>query len=365
MCSDENKTGAAREAGAGPETKKKREIKPNVVDEEYRALVYDILDNGVERNDRTGAGTLSLFGTRMKIDIRDKFPLLTCKEMYFKGVFHELLWFLQGSTNIRYLTERKTHIWDGDAYRWYKTLAGRHGVEPLAMEAFLAAVEDEDSSPIPGYAYGDLGDVYGKQWRRWGKDGTDQIGAAMELLKNDPDSRRIMVTAWDPDALPESALPPCHVLFQFYTREIDTDRRWEVFHKTHPQIMVLQDKPEMLDEYLIPTRELSLQWYQRSVDVGLGLPFNIASYALLTYMMAQAANMVPGDLIFVGGDTHVYKNHAEPLRKFFERDAYDTYDSPTLELNPLVKWIDDFTFNDITLMDYFPCGRLKLPLNVG
>ncbi len=231
---------------------------------QYLDLLRRIRTEGVIRGDRTGTGTKSVFGHQMRFDLSEGFPLLTTKKVFLKGVIHELLWFLRGDTNIRCLVENGVHIWDNDAYRYYGELCAARGIRPLDRDAFLASAGAE--SPIEGYRYGDLNHVYGYQWRSWPRpDGgtIDQIAQAAELIRNNPESRRIIVSAWNVAEVEEMALPPCHVLFQFYVAE----------------------------------GRLSCQLYQRSADTFLGVPFNIASYALLTQMMAQVCGLRPGEFI--------------------------------------------------------------------
>ena len=221
---------------------------------QYLDLLRRICDEGVVRGDRTGTGTRSVFGHQMRFDLGGGFPLLTTKKVFLKGVIHELLWFLRGDTNIRYLVENGVHIWDNDAYRYYNELCVRHGVLPVDRETFL--------SPVEGYRFGDLNHVYGWQWRSWGRpDGSaiDQIARAVDTIRRNPESRRIIVSAWNVAEVDDMALPPCHVLFQFYVAD----------------------------------GRLSCQLYQRSADTFLGVPFNIASYALLTLMMAQVCDFRP------------------------------------------------------------------------
>lgn len=241
----------------------------------------------------------------------------------------------------------------------------------------------ENDSLIKFYEYGDLGDVYGKQWRRFGESNTDQIQNIINTLQTNPDDRRMLCIAYNPDVLNEVALPPCHVLFQFYTRELSNTERWELYYNkfkneeidndnfSYPHLDVYGQTNQhtyngeydyLLEEENIPTRELSCSWYQRSVDSFLGLPFNIASYALLTHMIAHVCNMSVGDLIFNGGDTHLYLNHLEQAKELISRDVLD---SPTLYINPKIKTIDEFNFEDIKIDNYVSQGALKAPLSTG
>lgn len=294
---------------------------------QYLELLHRIDTEGIVKGDRTGTGTKSVFGHQMRFDLGEGFPLLTTKKVFLKGVIHELLWFLAGDTNIKYLVDNGVHIWDNDAWRYYGELCARHGEEPLAREAFIAAAGDE--SPIDGYRYGDLNRVYGKQWRSWGKPGggsIDQIAEAVETIRRNPDSRRIIVSAWNTAEVGDMALPPCHVLFQFYVAE----------------------------------GRLSCMLYQRSADTFLGVPFNIASYALLTMMMAQVCGLKPGEFIHTLGDTHLYLNHLEQAREQMSRTPREL---PTMRLNPARRSLFDFRYEDFTLEGYDPWPAIKAPMS--
>ena len=295
---------------------------------QYLDLLRRICAEGVVRNDRTGTGTRGVFGHQMRFDLAEGFPLLTTKKVFLKGVIHELLWFLQGDTNIRYLVENGVHIWDNDAYRYYNERCAREGIAPLDREAFLAAAGGP--SPLAGYRYGDLNHVYGYQWRSWpaadGHGVIDQIAAAVETIRTNPDSRRILVSAWNVAEIGEMALPPCHVLFQFYVAE----------------------------------GRLSCQLYQRSADTFLGVPFNIASYALLTLMMAQVCDLQPGEFIHTLGDTHLYLNHMEQVAEQLARTPRPL---PTMRLNPARRSIFDFRYDDFTLEGYDPWPPIKAPMS--
>lgn len=294
---------------------------------QYLELLRRIKAEGVVRGDRTGTGTKSVFGHQMRFDLSKGFPLLTTKKVFLKGVIHELLWFLRGDTNIRYLVENGVHIWDNDAYRYYGELCAARRIHPLDRDTFLASAGTE--SPIENYRYGDLNHVYGYQWRSWPRpDGgtIDQIAQAAELIRKNPESRRIIVSAWNVAEVEEMALPPCHVLFQFYVAE----------------------------------GRLSCQLYQRSADTFLGVPFNIASYALLTLMMAQVCGLKPGEFIHTLGDTHLYLNHMEQADEQLARTPRPL---PVMRLNPDVKSVFDFRYNDFTLENYDPWPAIKAPMS--
>ena len=263
--------------------------------QQYLDLMRYVLERGVEKNDRTGTGTLSTFGYQMRFDLADGFPLLTTKKLHLKSIVYELLWMLNGDTNIRYLNENGVRIWD----EWAD-------------------------------AEGELGPVYGAQWRSWsGPDGdrTDQISWVVEEIKRNPDSRRLVVSAWNPAQVDQMALPPCHAMFQFYVRN----------------------------------GRLSCQLYQRSGDIFLGVPFNIASYALLTQMMAQVTQLEPGEFIHTLGDAHLYRNHLDQARLQLHREPHPL---PRLELNPEVHSILEFDYRDFTLTGYEPHPHIKAAISV-
>ena len=262
---------------------------------QYLDLLRHIRKDGVIKTDRTGVGTQSVFGYQMRFNLEDGFPLLTTKKVFLKGIIYELLWFLKGDTNIKFLTDNGVHIWD----EW----------------------ADEN---------GNLGSVYGKQWRSWeATDGRviDQISNLVDLIENHPDSRRMLVCAWNPGEIDKMALPPCHCLFQFYVAD----------------------------------GKLSCQLYQRSADVFLGVPFNIASYALLTMMLAQVCGLKPGDFVHTFGDVHIYKNHFEQVDLQLSREPRAI---PTMKINPEVKSIFDFKYEDFTLEGYDPWPAIKAPVAV-
>ena len=296
---------------------------------QYHDLLRRITSEGIVKGDRTGTGTRSVFGHQMRFNLADGFPLLTTKKVFLKGIIHELLWFLAGDTNIKYLVDNGVHIWDNDAYRYYKELCAEKSIEPISMEEFLVASSASTPSPIEGYAYGDLNHVYGYQWRSWPKpDGSsiDQIRQVIDTIKTNPNSRRMIVSAWNVAEVEDMALPPCHVLFQFYVAE----------------------------------GRLSCQLYQRSADTFLGVPFNIASYALLTMMIAQECGLEAGEFVHTLGDTHLYLIHMEQVAEQLSREPRAL---PRMRLNPDVKSVFDFRYEDFTLEDYNPYPAIKAPMS--
>ncbi|MBO5830065.1 MAG: thymidylate synthase [Alistipes sp.] len=294
---------------------------------QYLDLLSTILEKGVVRGDRTGTGTKGIFGYQMRFNLAEGFPLLTTKKVFMKGVIHELLWFLRGDTNIKYLVDNGVHIWDSDAFRYYNELCVKHGVLPVDLDTFLSAAGVE--SPIEGYCFGDLNHVYGYQWRSWPKangEVIDQIARVIETLKTNPTSRRMIVSAWNVADVEDMALPPCHTMFQFFVAE----------------------------------GKLSCQLYQRSADTFLGVPFNIASYALLTMMIAKECDLELGDFVHTLGDAHLYLNHLEQAEEQLQREPREL---PRMVLNPDVKSIFDYRYEDFTLEGYDPHPAIKAPLS--
>ena len=342
----------------------------NELDKQYTALLQDILDNGVEKKDRTGTGTLSVFGRQIRHKMSEGFPLLTTKKMPFKTIVTELLWFLRGDTNIKYLVDNNCHIWDGDAYKNYckitnefqqenpiddfilKTIKGEmikietedgDDYRILTQEEFINKIKTDDEF---AKKWGELGPVYGKQWRNWENTikvpsinsiwGTgfeyinvhiDQIANLISELKTNPDSRRLMVNAWNVGELDQMVLPPCHYGFQVYTRELSHQERSDLqnsppYNYGKTSNGKLMDK-RILDNCNVPKRAISLMWNQRSVDTFLGLPFNIASYGLLLEIIAKEVNMIPEDLIGNLGDVHLYSNHIEQAKEQILRTPYE------------------------------------------
>ncbi len=393
----------------------------NNIDKQYLDLIRDILENGVEKKDRTGTGTLSVFGRQIRHKMSEGFPLLTTKKMFTKGIIGELLWFLRGETNIKWLVENDIHIWDGDCYKNYcksfekQSLIEQYSfdTDPISQEMFINKIKKNNEF---AKTWGELGPIYGKQWRGWNgidrdsfintdnmedpligghglfyqPEQIDQIQNLINDLKTNPDSRRLMVNAWNPADLPvtdyrtddelyqdflkakykntlskeefleklktdkdfnnrygrkhitegKMVLPPCHYGFQVYTRELSLEEKCNWLNKNYPSYGLEEWTKERLSdddylkevelEYNIPTRAISLMWNQRSVDTGLGLPFNIASYALLLEILGKLTNMVPDELIGNLGDTHLYLNHVEPIKEQLTREPYEL---PRLSIN--------------------------------
>jgi thymidylate synthase len=355
----------------------------NSLDKQYQDLLKTILEHGVEKKDRTGTGTKSIFGYTIRHNMSEGFPLLTTKKMAWKTMVTELLWFLRGDTNIKYLVDNNCHIWDGDAYKNYEKEfeKGTHleGTGLLWMakeskETFIYKIKTDDEF---AKKWGELGPIYGKQWRDWrGPDGydwntkvsetsIDQIANLINDLKTNPDSRRLMVSAWNVGELGQMVLPPCHYGFQVYTRELtweeqvqwvmkNTDVEWE-------NVYIVEEvaKPTT------PKRAISLMWNQRSVDTFLGLPFNIASYGLLLEIIAKEVNMVPDQLIGNLGDTHLYLNHIEQAKEQIDREPMEL---PELKIEDLVKWeeggcLPTYSVSDFTIENYQSHPSIKAPLS--
>ena len=310
----------------------------NSIDLQYQKLLADILANGTEKSDRTGTGTYSVFGRQIRHDMKEGFPLLTTKKMAWKTMVTELIWFLKGDTNIKWLLENNCNIWNGDAYKKYiSNFPGHEDV--FTMDQFKHEIlTNEDFA----HRFGELGPVYGHQWRNWNawkeynkvtkeerirKPGIDQISEAIRTLKENPNSRRIMVNSWNVDQLNEMTLPPCHYGFQFYVRD---------------------------------GKYLSLMWNQRSVDTFLGLPFNIASYALLLIIVAKEVDMIPDELIGNLGDVHLYKNHVEQAAEQINRDPHLL---PFVSIKSKDDLIDTIEIDDVVLIGYKSHGSIKAPLS--
>jgi len=300
--------------------------------QQYLDLVRHIRDHGVKKEDRTGTGTVSIFGHQMRFDLAHGFPLVTSKKVHLKSILHELLWFIRGDTNIRYLVENGVGIWNDWPYQnWLRETGQDTSLEMYSpewravMKEFIEKIKtDRDFAA----QYGDLGPVYGKQWRNFG--GVDQLTQLIEDIKSNPDSRTLIVSAWSPQDIPvmvKSGLPPCHSLFQFY----------------------------------VVDGKLSCQLYQRSADVFLGVPFNIASYAILTMMIAQVSGLGLGDFVHTFGDAHLYLNHMDQVEEQLSRS---TFDLPTMKINSQVTSLFDFVFDDFELQNYQSHGPIAAPVAV-
>ena len=338
----------------------------NQLDKDYLELLKDIMTNGVEKDDRTGTGTISVFGRQIRHDMSKGFPLLTTKKMAVKTMMTELKWFLKGDTNIKYLVDNGCNIWNGDAYKRYKE---EKGDVAMGMQSFIQKIKTQDHF---AKEWGELGPVYGKQWRGWkteslikttlkdplsGEDtyveGTkyiDQIKNLIDGLKNNPNSRRHMVSAWNVGELEQMVLPPCHYGFQFYTRKLTTEERMVEYEKRG---YIKNIDP--LD--WVPERSISLMWNQRSVDTFLGLPFNIASYGTLLMLLAEECNMVPGELIGNLGDVHLYSNHIEQAN---EQCGKRPYKLPTIKLENINLLDGEF---DYKIENYESHPTIKAPLS--
>jgi thymidylate synthase len=371
----------------------------NSVDKQYQALLQDIIENGCTKSDRTGTGTISVFGRQIRHRMSEGFPLLTTKKMAWKTMVTELLWFLRGDTNIKYLVDNNCHIWDGDAYKSYenKYYKGEaFGYKKLndseyspdlklSQEEFINKIKTDDEF---AKKYGELGKIYGKQWRSWEGKGDyrlpenvsdwvytesglpvteyqpkqiDQIANLISELKTNPDSRRLLVSAWNVSDVESGSmvLPPCHYGFQVYTRELSLEERKKlVGNKT---LFLLGSEEDSYDEANIPRRAISLCWNQRSVDTGLGLSFNIASYSLLLMMIAKQVNMIPDEIIGNLGDVHLYLNHIEPIKEQLTREPYPL---PTVKISDrVVDDISEYTLDDIILENYQSHPTIKMPLS--
>jgi thymidylate synthase len=290
----------------------------------YLDLLRHILENGSQKEDRTSTGTISTFGYQMRFDLSEGFPLLTTKKVHMKSIIHELLWFIKGDTNIKYLVDNGVRIWNEWPYEAYK----KH--DDYAGETMKEYIDKIKNDAEFARKHGELGPVYGKQWRAFeGADGkvVDQLKEVIHQIKNNPGSRRLIVNAWNPPLLEQMALPPCHMMFQFYVND----------------------------------GKLSCQLYQRSADTFLGVPFNIASYALLTMMVAKVTNLEPGDFVHTLGDTHIYNDHIEQVHKQLSRTPRAL---PKMKINPNVKHIEDFKYDDFELVDYHPHPAIKAKVSV-
>jgi len=291
---------------------------------QYHDLLRHILKNGTHKSDRTGTGTISLFGYQMRFDLQEGFPLLTTKKVHLKSVIHELLWFISGDTNIKYLVDHNVRIWNEWPYELYKK---SNEYQNESMKEFVLKVKEDSDFATK---WGELGPVYGRQWRHFegpDKKFVDQLSEVIETIKSNPNSRRLIVSAWNPPLIPEMALPPCHMMFHFYVND----------------------------------NKLSCQLYQRSADTFLGIPFNIASYALLTMMVAQVCDLEVGEFIHTLGDAHIYNDHLNQVQLQLSRDLKKL---PVMKVNPNIKNIFDFTYEDFELVGYDPHPLIKGKVSV-
>jgi len=281
---------------------------------QYHDLVEHVFNNGHQKDDRTNTGTISTFGYQMRFDLKEGFPLLTTKKVFYKAIIYELLWFIKGDTNIKYLVDHGVKIWNEWPYENFKKHSSYQGE---TLEEYVNKIKTDANF---AREHGDLGPVYGAQWRNF--NGVDQLAQVINLIKHQPESRRMILSAWNPAEINNMALPPCHTLIQFY----------------------------------VSNQKLSLQLYQRSGDIFLGIPFNIASYALLLEMVAQVTNLEVGEFVHTIGDAHIYINHIDQLKLQLKREIRPL---PTLKLNPHIKDLEDFTFEDIEIIGYDPHPPIK------
>ena len=431
----------------------------NNVDKQYLDILKDIIDNGVWKNTRSGR-VKSVFGRTMRFNLNEGLPLLTTKKVFTKGIIYELLWFLKGDTNIKYLVDNNVHIWDDDAFRWFKTLDFKylereepyydeednkphidvHGyykldycifdLEDDIENSYTIVLNDDIQNEISVtiedlknitkeqfvdyvkknawihrydiyqgrkvsdkkiYQFGDLGEIYGKQWRNYGVSEKDQIANIINTLKTNPDDRRMVLNAWNPDVLDNIALPACHMFATFWTRELTKEERigiWfnkhnlneEIFNNDkfeshsenyylfkqyfHEKTITADELIKKIENENIPTRELSCSFTMRSNDWCCGCPYNCVSYSILTHLIAQVCNMSVGELIYYGLDCHVYENHMDAANEQLTRDPFK-YKLPILSLNKEITNIDDFKIEDIKILNYESYSPIKYPLNVG
>jgi thymidylate synthase len=350
----------------------------NNLDKQYQDLLKSILDYGVEKKDRTGTGTKSIFGYTIRHKMSDGFPLLTTKKMAWKTMVTELLWFLRGDTNIKYLVDNDCHIWDGDAFKNFMTTSEGDPDMIWNQDQFIHLIKTNDEF---AKEWGELGPIYGAQWRNWNtkqfeslNDGNfghryndvriDQIQNLINDLKTNPDSRRLMVSAWNVGELDQMVLPPCHYGFQVYTRELSLEERLDLASKTYDvfdpldfSIPAKVDHDEIDKLYPVPKRAISLMWNQRSCDVPLGIPMNIASYGLLLMMIADEVNMIPEELIGNLGDCHIYLNQMDGVKEQIGRESYPL---PTVYVRD---GIHCSSVSDVILENYQSHPKIYFPLS--
>jgi thymidylate synthase len=365
----------------------------NNLDEQYQSLLLDIGSNGVNKTDRTGTGTISVFGRQIRHKMSEGFPLLTTKKMHWKSIVTELLWFLRGDTNIKFLLDYDCNIWNGDAYKRYERANTWELQDTPPINEFIKRIKEDETFRK---TWGELGPIYGKQWRSWGKlteptitynlgnieklmDGVDQIQNLINELKTNPDSRRLMVNAWNVGELDQMVLPPCHYGFQVYTRELSEIERGIWYSKKMEGYVDTDDvkTTEHYDGMNIPKRAISLMWNQRSVDVPLGLPFNIASYGLLLEIIAKEVNMIPDQLIGNLGDCHIYLNQIDGVKEQISRTSFELPSVKISERNwyqheKVKEHLGEKTFSEkilsyrpdcFELIGYQSHGKIKMPLS--
>lgn len=316
----------------------------NNIEHQYVKLVKDVLDNGIAKQDRTGTGTLSVFGRQIRHDMAEGFPLLTTKKMAIKSIATELKWFLKGRTDLRWLLENNCNIWTGDAYANFLRNSVPHDRQET-IEEFADRILNDRKFNLQ---WGNFGEIYGAAWRNF--EGTDQIARALRELRTNPDSRRIRVSAWNPAVLDEVVLPPCHTDFQLYTRELSIKERVRAYERRN---YIKNIDP--LD--YAPKRAISLMFNMRSTDIGLGLPFNIASYAILLEMFAEELNMVAEELVVNLGDAHIYNNHIPMLKEQIRREIFQP---PLISLSDVNIYNGDFNYK---ITDYVSHPKIEMPLS--
>jgi thymidylate synthase len=355
---------------------------------DYNDLVLKILAQGEKKKSRTGVDTISIFSYQLRHKMSDGFPLLTTKKMAYRSIITELLWFLRGDTNIKYLLDNNCNIWNGDAYKNYISTVNKskdfkkwvedYGIgydkeyNPIyvtshfSMDQFIEKIKNDKEFCE---RWGTLGNIYGHQWRFWGQgeNGLGQLEKVIAKLKTNPDDRRLLVSAWNADQIDSMVLPPCHYSFQFYSSQLSLEKRIDLYKGimgSDPVMRAASDMSEFLDSEKIPKRSLSLLFNMRSTDVGLGLPFNMASYGLLLEMVAKEVGMVSDELIFNGGDVHIYENHIEGLKKQIEGfEKYGNIPLPKLYLKSSIRSIFDYGVDNIDIVNYKSAPKIELPLS--
>lgn len=339
----------------------------NMTDLQYLELCNELLEIGKRKKNRTGVDTIGLFGAQMRFHLSFGFPILTTKKVNFKAVVHELLWFISGSTNIKYLVDNGVNIWNGDAYRYHRKTVGT--IDYANEQEFIDAIKTNKINPFGPTPKGNLGfGTYGSMWREYPDivpyKCVDQLARVLNTLENDPDNRRMIVTAWHPALVDQIALPPCHVMFQFHTEELTPEERMRIYAPNQSRIFIEQEAVDQwtktFDSFDIPKRRLNLQMYQRSADMFLGVPFNISSYALLLCLVGHCVNMLPGIFIHSLGDYHIYENHIPQVNEQMRRDYKKL---PTLKINATHRDLSQIKFEEIELIGYESHEAIKGTVN--